>query len=151
MFAVYPPPLPIAQKPKMASALRLARKGNNVGKIMLFVILGAFLISCTGDRGPAGPAGTEGLVGPEGPPGATIIYITGSVSVGDYSGQWIAILDVAIRDSAVTQVFITPEQTTIAWVSVDYQFAPGVVYIYDPTQDYIGWDFLIMIIPNAGG
>jgi len=114
-------------------------------KILLLTLLGALLVSCTGDRGPAGP------VGPEGPPGATIVYITGTISVGDYIGEWITITNSAIVDSAVTQVFITSEQTTSAWVAVDYQFGTGIVYIHDPWRDYIGWDFLIMIIPNAGG
>jgi len=134
-------------------------------KLAVLLVAGLLFLSCTGDQGPAGlqgpqgdqgpvgPEGPQGPVGPEGPIGATIVYITGSISVGDYESYggylWIAIRDVAIRDSAITQVFLSPEQTTTVWTTGDYQFNTGVVYIYDPNQDYIGWDFLIMIIPNA--
>jgi len=142
-------------------------------KVFFSILLLSFFLSCTGEQGPAGPQGQagsdgttgpqgptgpegpQGPIGPEGPPGATIIYLTGSVSLGDYEEYdgilWIAIRDVAIRDSAVTQVFISEEQTAIAWWAVDYQFCNGVVYIYDPTKAYIGYDFLIMIIVDAGG
>jgi len=114
-------------------------------KILLLTLLGALLVSCTGDRGPAGP------VGPEGPPSATIIYVVGVISAGDYEGDWIALRNSSIRADAVTQVYISEDRQTHAWITVDYQFGTGVVYIHDPNQAYIGWDLLIMIIPNAGG
>jgi hypothetical protein len=119
-------------------------------RIIVLLFFTAFFISCTGDQGPAGPQGETGPQGPEGPAGATIVYITGSISSGNYDGNWIEIEDSSLVDSAVTQVFVSPDQTTYAWVSVDFQFGEGIVYIYDSEQEILGWDYLIMIIVNAG-
>lgn len=111
-------------------------------KILLLVLLGAFLMSCTGDRGPAGP---------EGPPGAAIIYVEGVITAGYYDGEWIAITSSVITADALTQLYLSPNKETVAWQTVDFRFGNGVVFVYDPNRVYFLWDYLIMIIPNAGG
>jgi len=147
-------------------------------KVFFSILLLSFFLSCTGEQGPAGPQGQagsdgttgpqgptgpegpQGPIGPEGPPGATIIYLTGSVSLGDYEEYdgilWIAIRDVAIRDSAVTQVFISEEQTAIAWWAVAYprwfepgSYGPGGLFAYlslrDPFCKHLSEDFKALI------
>ncbi len=121
-------------------------------RVAVLMLAGALLVSCTGDQGPAGPQGPQGPPGPEGPPGATIIYITGVISAGDYDEDgWINIDDQAIREDAVTQVYLSEDRDTYAWVAFDFQLTSGRVYIEDVGQSYLGWDYLIMIIPNASG
>ena len=127
-------------------------------RVAVLMLVGALLASCTGDRGPAGPqgpqgpSGPEGPTGPEGPPGATIVYVTGVISIGNYDeDNWVVIDDDAIREDAVTQVYLTEDKDTYAWVSVDFQLTNTRVYIEDTfLQWYLGWDYLIMIIPDAG-
>lgn len=126
-------------------------------RVAALTVLLILLISCTGDQGPAGPqgpqgpTGLEGPPGPEGPPGATIVYVTGVVSAGDYDEDgWIDIDDQAIRDSAVTQVYFSPDKEQYTWVPIAFQLAPGHIYVEDDLRDYLGWDYMIMIIPDAG-
>jgi len=132
-------------------------------KLAVLLVAGLLFFSCTGDQGPAGlqgpqgdqgpvgPEGPQGPVGPEGPIGATIVYVTGVISVGDYSGEWVLIEDVAIRDDAVTQVYLSPSGEE-GWISLSlFVLEDGQVWINDPSQDLLGWDYMIVIIPNAEG
>ena len=96
----------------------------------------ALVISCTGDRGPAGPQGPQGTTGPEGPPGATIVYVTGVISAGDYDQDgWINIDDQDIREDAVTQVYFSRDKDAVAWITPEFQLTNGRVYIEDVWQD----------------
>lgn len=117
-------------------------------RVAVLVLFGALLISCTGDQGPAGPQGPQG---PPGLPGATIIYVTGVISAGDYDEDgWINIIDQAIREDAVTQVYFSQDKDTYAWITPEFQLTNGRVYIEDVGQTYLGRDYMIMIIPDAG-
>lgn len=113
-------------------------------RVAVLMVVGTLLMSCTGDQGPAGPQG------PQGPPGATIVYVMGVISAGDYDeDNWIVIEDDAIREDAVTQPYLSPDKDTYAWVSVDFQLTNTRVYIEDTLQTYLGWDYMIMIIPDT--
>ena len=111
-------------------------------KILLLVLLGAFLMSCTGDQGP---------VGPSGPSGSTIIYVIGVLSAGYYQGDWIVIESDAIRPDAVTQVYVSRDHLIYTWKAVDFELANMRVWFQDASREYLGWEYMIMVIPPTGG
>ena len=126
-------------------------------RVAVLVLVGALLISCTGDQGPAGPQGPQGPSGPEGPPGpegpsgTTIIYVIGVISEANYDEDgWIDIHDQAIRDSAITQLYFSPDKEKFTWVLVGFQLEPEHIYIKDDPieKEFLDWDYMISIIPD---
>jgi len=115
---------------------------SKVTLIGALLIMGTFLLSCTGDQGPAGPAG---------PPGGTVVSVEGWISYDSYEGDQIAIYSVAIRERAVTQVYLAAPDSPHVWGVVDFVLADGVVFVYNPSRSFMGWRYLIMIIPPEGG
>jgi hypothetical protein len=134
-------------------------------KTIIAILLACFLVACEGEQGAMGPQGEvgeqgpqgeQGPLGPEGPPGSdgtvTVIYITGVVSNSLYTYEdgefWIDIYHSMIQEDAITQVYLSSDKDVYAWWSLDsWQLTNGAIYIHDPNQVFLGWDFMIKIIP----
>jgi len=137
-------------------------------KFFFSILLLSFFLSCTGEQGPAGPQGPagsdgttgpqgpmgpDGPIGPEGPPGATIVYVTGVISIGDYDQYgWVDLADPAIRKDAVTQLYLSLSLDDPSWILYPiFVLENGHLYFEDVSHDFLGVAYFIMIIPNAGG
>jgi len=135
-------------------------------KTIIAILLACFLVACEGEQGAMGPQGEvgeqgpqgeQGPIGPEGSPGedgtVTVIYITGVVSNSLY-GTWddefyVNIYHSMIQEDAITQVYLSSDKDVYAWWLMDlWQLTNGAVYIYDPNKAFLGWDFMIKIIPT---
>ena len=129
-------------------------------KLSLFVLLAFLLFACEGKQGPVGPIGPQGdqgdqgdpgLQGPPGESGATIIYLTGVVSNGNYNASFIEIISTYIETEDIVQVYMTPDQSLYAWLLIyDIQIMEGAVGIYDPSHVYLGFDYMVKIIKSSG-
>lgn len=114
--------------------------------IIIFA-LGLLTVACEGKQGPMGP---QGPPGPEGPSGTPILYFRGSISTQDYEEAYIRIDHYIIEDRDVIQVYLTPDEETYTWMFMPYfEITDGIVYIYDPNQDFLYWDFMLMIIKDS--
>lgn len=129
-------------------------------KITTAILLACFMLACEGEQGPMGPQGQQGSQGPPGPDGSpgndgtvTVIYITGVVSNSLY-GTWdnefyVNIYHNLIQEDAITQVYLSSDKDVYAWWLMDaWQLTNGAVYIYDPNKVFLGWDYMIKIIPT---
>ncbi len=131
--------------------------------IILALLLALVSLGCEGDTGPAGPAGETGADGPQGPTGPTgptgppgedgavIIHVYGTISISDYQGNLINILSSYISDTDVVQLWMSSDPALWAYQFIeDVQLTNGRVYVYDPLQDYLGWEYVLMIIKDSG-
>ncbi|MCD6160819.1 MAG: collagen-like protein [candidate division Zixibacteria bacterium] len=125
-------------------------------RVLLAVMLCLIMFACEGKQGPVGPQGMQGEQGPQGIPGtdgddgAVITYVVGVVSVGDYNGNCIDLYNTNFQEDAITQVYISPDAGPYAWGFLsEFQMGNGVLYIYDPYGDYMGWDYMVMVIENS--
>ncbi len=111
-------------------------------------------IGLTGSDGEQGEQGEQGPQGPEGPPGesgATIIYEYGVISIGDYSNNYIWIYSAYLDEEDVVQVYLSPDQSVYAWLLVPaIELTYGLVYVYDPSYTFLGFEYMIKIIKNTG-
>lgn len=116
-------------------------------RAIALIVLGVLVFACEGKRGPMGP---EGPAGPEGPSGAPIIYFRGSVSSQDYEGDYIKIDHYMIEETDVIQVYLSPDEERYTWMFMPlYELTDGIVYVWDPDQDFLYWDFMLMIIKDS--
>lgn len=114
---------------------------------IILIALGLLMMACEGKQGPVGP---QGPVGEEGPSGAPILYFRGSISAQDYEGPYIRIDHYIIEDRDVIQVYLSPDEERYTWLFMPYfELTDGIVYIYDPDQDFLHWDFMLMIIKDS--
>ena len=110
----------------------------------------------TGPTGPNGPQGPQGPIGPEGPigePGTTVICVFGMVDDTLYAdwGEWdlpyIWIHNEYITSDAMIQVYFSPAgDLPDTWIPQPFELVPGYVRIPDITQEYIGWQFMLLIV-----
>ncbi|OQX91012.1 MAG: hypothetical protein B6D58_09020 [candidate division Zixibacteria bacterium 4484_95] len=106
--------------------------------VLLFLVI---LFACEGKQGPMGPTG---------PSGATIIYITGVISNGDYEGDWIQFNNWYIEEDAVVQVYFSQDKDEYAWLFIEeFQLTRSIIYVYDPWREYLGYDYEIKIIKDS--
>jgi hypothetical protein len=114
-------------------------------RVVCILGIAMLLFACEGDQGPVGPQG------PPGPSGAAITYIYGVIGTGDYSGAFIQIDHYAIDEDAVTQFYVSQNSDDYAWVFIeDFQLTEDRIYVYDPSRDYLGFDYMIMIVYDSG-
>jgi hypothetical protein len=114
-------------------------------KIAFVLALSLLFISCSGKTGPTGPQG------PRGDSGASIIYIIGIFSSADYHGSTIWIDDLNIEEDAIVEVFASQDKDVYAYLNIaDFQLTNSRIYILDAAHDYLGYDYMIKIIPNSG-
>ncbi len=111
-------------------------------------------IGLTGSDGEQGEQGDQGPGGPQGPPGesgATIIFDYGVILVGDYSNNYIWLFSSYLAEEDVVQVYVTPDQSLYAWLCAsEIELTNGLVYVYDPSYNFLGWEYMIKIIKNSG-
>ena len=114
-------------------------------RVVFAVILMFLFISCSGKTGPTGPAG------PRGYSGATIIYVIGVISSGQYHGSTIWIENPNIEEDAIVEVFASPDKNTYAYQNIyDFELTHTRIYISDGSMQYLGYDYMVKIIPNSG-
>lgn len=102
-----------------------------------------------GPTGEVGPPGEEGSPGEDGEPGkdAEIIPISGVVSVGDYDGQAVRIDDYRIHKGDAVLVYVTLNPESYPWLDLsNFYVFDGYIWIPDPSNDLLGWHYLILII-----
>ncbi len=132
-------------------------------KLSFLLVITLLAFACEGKQGPIGLTGSDGEQGeqgeqgpggPQGPPGesgATIIYVYGTISWGDYSGDFIRIYSSYLAEEDVVQVYVSADPAVYAWRCVDeIQLTNGLVYVYDFWVDYLGYDYMVKIIKNTG-
>lgn len=137
---------------------------------ILTVVISLLFLSicaCTGDQGPMGPSGSEGQqgeqgeTGPQGQPGPQgstglpgsmdCIVLTGTVSNSMYetdnSGNfYVNIYNSSIKDNQITQVYFSSDANVYAWWSdSQWQLTNGVIYVFDPQKELLGYDYMILI------
>ena len=111
----------------------------------LLVIL--LLLACEGKQGPMGPPGPEG---PEGPSGAAITFIYGVISSSLYDQGWIDIEQWQINDEDIIQVYLSPDSQLYTWGLLgSFMLDENHIYIYDPDQDFLLFDYMIKIIHDT--
>jgi hypothetical protein len=126
--------------------------------------------NCEGPQGPGGPAGTEGaqgVAGPpggdgapgpqgpagpqgdQGPPGINFVTFQGTITSGHYDGDWIQLVNSQIAEGDFVNAYVSPDQSVWAWQSIyDYQYTNLVIWIYDPDQYWLGYDYLVCLMKN---
>ncbi len=127
-------------------------------RILIAIMVLAFSgLACQGDVGPIGPAGQDGAEGATGPPGqpgedgAVIISIYGSISNSDYENNFIYIESSYISDDDVVQLWMSSDAETWAYQFIEETYLTnGRVAVYDPYEEYLGWDYIVKIIKNQG-
>jgi hypothetical protein len=113
-------------------------------KVASVLALCLLLLACKGKQGPMGPAG------PQGPPGAAITCVTGIITVTKYEGGFLVLVDEAISPEEFIQVFVTPDSDEWAWLLIEsFQVLEGALAIYDPARDFMGYEYMILIIENV--
>ena len=120
-------------------------------KLNFLFIIALLAFACEGKQGPMGPEGEQGPAGPPGESGATIIYEYGTISVGDYDGSYIEIYSTDLNEYDVVQFYVTPDQSVYAWLFVsEIELTDGLVYVYDPSHYFLGWQYMVKIIKRSG-
>ncbi|MBA7620834.1 hypothetical protein ES703_28189 [subsurface metagenome] len=123
--------------------------------ISLSIMLALSFIGCEGPEGSEGPVGPEGIqgmqgeTGPEGPSGSVITPISGVIGIGDYQGEHVRVDNDLIDEFNVHQVYLSPDPRDHTWLFwAFFAVTTGCVLIYDPDHDFIGWNYLILIIQH---
>jgi hypothetical protein len=110
-------------------------------RLLLVPFVCLLLFACEGKQGP---------MGPEGPSGATIVYLYGNVGPNNYDGNFIGVYNTSIEDDAFVQVCLSPDLDEMGWLNCsDYDVMNDWVYIYDPDQYFLGWEYMIMMVNNT--